>query len=383
MPDAAPLVPHYDGGSLNAVLPAVARSLTEDDADEGLPAAQGRPARRSVVVLVDGLGLELLRRRGGHAPFLRSILPSAVRLSAGFPSTTATSMGTFGTGLTPGEHGLVGYEVLVPGEDRLVNELSWEDGPDPVRWQPHPTVFERLVDGGVGVTRVGPGFFDGSGLTSAALRGGRFVAADSLAARVDATLAALRRSPRELVYLYWGDLDKVGHVEGCASWQWGDELTMIDGELRRLVGSVPADTSVHITADHGMVDAPHALRIDLAHDVELAAGIRHVGGEARALQLYVEAGAAADVCATWHERVGDRSWIRTREEAVAEGWFGRVEPHVLPRIGDVVVAMRDNFAIVDSRRARPKLLALLGLHGSLTADELAVPWLTVPPRAHG
>jgi hypothetical protein len=132
-----------------------------------------------------------------------------------------------------------------------------------------------------------------------------------------------------------------------------------------------------------MVDAPHALRIDLAHDAELAAGIRHVGGEARALQLYVEDGAAADVCVTWHERVGDRSWIRTRDEAVAEGWFGRVEPHVLPRIGDLVVAMRDNFAIVDSRRARPKLLALLGLHGSLTADELAVPWLAVAPRAHG
>jgi hypothetical protein len=383
MPDAAPLVPHYDGGALNAVLPAVARSLTSGDADEVLPGAHGRPARRSVVVLVDGLGLELLRRRGGHAPFLRSVLPSAVRLSAGFPSTTATSMGTFGTGLTPGEHGLVGYEVLVPGEDRLVNELSWEDGPDPVRWQPHPTVFEGLVAAGVGVTRVGPGFFDGSGLTTAALRGGRFVAADGLAARVDATLAALRHGPRELVYLYWGDLDKVGHVEGCASWQWGEELTAIDGELRRLVGSVPADTSVHITADHGMVDAPHALRIDLAHDDELAAGIRHVGGEARALQLYVEEGAAADVRETWHERVGDRSWIRTREQAVAEGWFGRVEPHVLPRIGDLVVAMRENFAIVDSRRARPQLLALLGLHGSLTADELAVPWLAVPPRAHG
>ncbi len=382
-PDPAPLVPHYDGGGLNAVLPAVARTLTGDEPVEGLPLTHGRPARRAVVVLVDGLGLELLRRRGGHAPFLRSILPSALSLSAGFPSTTATSMGSFGTGLAPGQHGLVGYEVLVPGEDRLVNELSWEDGPDPLRWQPNPTVFEDLVGRGVGVTRVGPGFFDGSGLTNAALRGGRFVAADRLAARVDATLAALRRSPRELVHLYWGDLDKVGHVEGCASWQWGDELTAIDGELRRLVGSVPPDTSVHITADHGMVDAPHALRIDLAHDAELAGGIRHVGGEPRAPQLYVEDGAVDDVRATWTARVGDRAWIRSREEATADGWFGPVAPHVAPRIGDLVIAMRDNFAIVDSRRARPQLLALLGLHGSLTIDELAVPWLAVPARAHG
>jgi hypothetical protein len=68
---------------------------------------------------------------------------------------------------------------------------------------------------------------------------------------------------------------------------------------------------------------------------------------------------------------------------VAAGWFGPVSAANRPRIGDVIVAMRQNFAIVDSRRARPQLLALLGLHGSLTADEAAVPLLQVPARAGG
>lgn len=382
MPHDGLLPPRYDQWGLAAVLPAVAGSLgvpTYADSD-GLALA---PARRAVVVLVDGLGYELIRRRGGHAPFLRSLLPSAYRLTAGFPSTTATSMGTFGTGLPPGGHGLLGYEVLVPGEDRLVNELSWEDGPDPLAWQPHPTVFEVAESDGVAVTRVGPGFFDGSGLTQAAVRGGRFRAADSLAARVDASLTALRADRRALVYLYWGDLDKVGHVHGCQSWEWGEELAAIDGELARLVRSVPSDTAVYVTADHGMVDAPHALRIDLAHDADLAAGVRHAGGEARALQLYCEPGAAHDVEQTWRDRVGERAWIRSREQAVAQGWFGPVAPDNLARIGDVVVAMRDNFAIVDSRRARPQLLALVGLHGSLTAEESAVPLFQVPARDSG
>jgi len=379
MPHEGVLTPRYDAAGLAGVLPAVAASLGVDRyaGHDGLALA---PARRAVVVLVDGLGYELVRRRGGHAPFLRSLLPAAHRITAGFPSTTATSMGTFGTGLPPGAHGLLGYEVLVPGEDRLVNELSWEDGPDPLTWQPQPTVFEVAQAEGVEVTRVGPAFFDGSGLTLAAVRGGRFAAADTLAARVDASLAAVRRDRRSLVYLYWGDLDKVGHVHGCQSWEWGDELESIDAELLRLVRSVPSDTAVYITADHGMVDAPHALRIDLAHDPELARGIRHVGGEARALQLYCEDGATADVVQTWRVRIGERAWIRTRDEAVREGWFGPVAPANLARIGDLVVAMRDNFAIVDSRRARPKLLALIGLHGSLTADESAVPLFHVPAR---
>lgn len=403
MPHEGLLHPRYDAAGLAGVLPAVAATLGVDrfaaalagsSPDQAATAPTGPdgidhegnaglafgPSRRAIVVLVDGLGYELIRRRGGHAPFLRSLLPAAYRITAGFPSTTATSMGTFGTGLPPGSHGLLGYEVLVPGEDRLVNELSWEDGPDPLAWQPQDTVFEHAERAGVSVTRVGPGFFDGSGLTRAAVRGGRFKAADTLANRVDASIAAVRASKRSLVYLYWGELDKVGHVHGCQSWEWGDELESIDSELARLCRSVPSDTAVYVTADHGMVDAPHALRIDLAHDPELAAGVRHVGGEPRALQLYCEDGAAADVEQCWTERVGERAWIRSRDEAVREGWFGPVSATNLPRIGDVVVAMRDNFAIVDSRRARPQLLALVGLHGSLTPDESAIPLFHVPAR---
>lgn len=379
-------MPTYDATGLAAVLPAVARSLGVSDAkpcdgrDGQADLLDLPPARRAVVVLIDGLGYDLLRQRSGHAPFLRGLLPAAHRLSAGFPTTTATSMGTFGTGLPPGSHGLVGYEVLVPGEDRLLNELSWDNGPDPRLWQPSPTVFERAVAGGVAVTRIGPGFFGGSGLTTAALRGGTFTAARSLDARVDSTLEALRRSKRALVYVYWGELDKVGHVHGCQSWEWGDELELIDGAMARLAEGVPSDTSVYFTADHGMVDAPHALRVDLAHDAELAQGVRHVGGEPRSLQLYCEPGAADDVLDTWRERVGPRAWVLSRDEAVGHALFGTVSQRVLPRIGDVIVAMRDNFAIVDSRTARPALLALLGLHGSLTAAEMAIPLLQVSAR---
>ena len=254
------------------------------------------PTRRAVTVLVDGLGHDLLVRRAGHAPWLRAHLSATRRVASGFPSTTATSMGTFGTGLAAGAHGMLGYEVLVPGADRLLNELSWEDGPDPRTWQPHETVFEAVAAAGVEVVRVGPAYFDGSGLTNAALRGGRFVAAATLPARVDATLAAVRSAPRALVHLYWGDLDKIGHVHGCDSWQWGDELESIDRELARLAARLPDDCSLTVTADHGMVDSPHELRLDVAHEPLLAAGVRHVTAEARAPQLYVEPGAAATTC---------------------------------------------------------------------------------------
>lgn len=364
-----PVVPRYGQASLPAVLPRVLADLLGD--------GEGPRVSSAVVVLVDGLGARLLERRGGHAPFLRSLLPAGSVVDCGFPTTTATSMGSFGTGLAPGAHGLVGYEVLDPATDRVFNELSWEHGPAPRRWQPHPTLFERAVADGVAVTRIGPGFFDGSGLTEAALRGGRFVAAGSLADRVDAAVRTVREQPRSLVYLYWGDLDKVGHVHGCGSWQWGDELTAVDGELARLARCLPPGTSLHVTADHGMVDVPDSGRLELADAPDLEAGVRLVAGEPRSLQLHVRPGALDDVVAAWRGRFGAGAAVRTRAEAVAERWFGDVRPEVAARIGDVVVAMGPGLSVVDSRRQRPQLVALRGVHGSLTDDEVAVPWLTV------
>lgn len=369
------------------VLPAVAAALgvgvrTPDGSPPRLELAE---ARAAVVVLVDGLGDHLLRRRGGHAPYLRRLAAGGASVGrwavqVGFPTTTATSMGTFGTGELPGSHGLVGLDVLDPGRDVLFNELAWDPEVDPHVWQPVPTVFEQLARAGVEVVRIGPRFFDGSGLTEAALRGGRFVAGESLSERVDAAVEALHRSRRLrgsaarcLVYLYWGDVDKAGHVFGSDSWEWGESLAHVDGALRELVRRVGPQTLLVVTADHGMVDVAMSDRLDLAAEPDLAAGVRHVGGEPRAVQLYCHPGAAADVAAAWHERLGTSMEIILRDDAVRAGWFGPVATHVLPRIGDVIAVARDPVAVVDSRTARPELLRLIGLHGARTAEESLVP----------
>jgi hypothetical protein len=374
---------HAGGGSevapdLGDVLPSVVASL-------GLPVRGPArlplpPARSAVVVLVDGLGEELLASRGGHAPFLRSLragLGQARAVDCGFPSTTATSMGTFGTARRAGEHGLVGMNVLAPDLDLVFSELAWDPRVDPLVWQPGSTVFEDVGATGLPVVMIAPHYFDRSGLTRAALRGARFVAAQTLEQRVDAALAALAAHPRALVYLYWGEVDKVGHVHGCESFEWGKELERVDGELARLVRSCRRDVLVTVTADHGMVDVPHADRVDLADEPELRRGLRHLGGEARALHLYCQPGQVDAVAAAWRARLGPAVEILDRAAAVDRGWFGPVAPHVRPRIGDLLVVAVGRIAIVDSATARPELLRLVGQHGARTPQESRVPVLSI------
>lgn len=367
--------------SLTEVMPAVAQVLgvrfERPGQQDPAGALQLPPARAVVVILVDGLGDLLLSERAGHAPFLRSLrrLPSSAALGVGFPATTVASLGSLGTGLPPGGHGLVALDVLDPARDRMFNELAWDEKVDPRSWQPQDTVFERVAASGLGVVRVGPGHFDGSGLTQAVQRGGRFVAAGTLAARADVVLAAIDSGTVSLAYLYWGELDKAGHERGCSSWQWANELESVDRTVQRLAESLPQDVLLVVTADHGMVDVPFAARLDVAHEPDLAAGVRHVGGEPRALHLYCEPGAAGDVQAAWSERLGAVMEVTSRGQAVAEGWFGAVRERVLPRIGDVVTAATGPVAVVDSRTARAESLRLLGLHGSRTDAERLVPLL--------
>lgn len=371
--------PQYGPGGLAGVLPAVVASLGVPPARDTQPLLQLPPARGAVVALVDGLGYELLLRRGGHAPFLRSLLRGAVRLDAGFPSTTATSMGTFGTGLPPGAHGLVGYDVLIPEADRVFNELSWRAGPEPEDWQPSATVFERLNAAGLPATMIGPAYFDASGLTRAALRGARFRAADAPQDRVPAALAALRAEPRQLVYLYWGEVDRIGHERGCESLEWGLALEEVDAALRELARSLPPGVALYVTADHGMVDVPFESRIDLSAEPALDRGVRHLGGEPRAPMLYVEPGATHDVAQAWRDRLGQLAHVRTREQVLDEAWFGPVTDRVAARIGDIVIACVGEVAVIDPRRHSRTLLSLLGVHGSVTADEMTIPLLQREP----
>jgi hypothetical protein len=375
-------VPDYDR-TIGLVLPAVADAIGARDiiggpaarAALGLPAAQ-----RACVVLVDGLGQLNLSERAGQAPFLRSLLAAGTQLSSGYPSTTAASMGTFGTGTAPGRTGLVGYTARNPATGGLANLVSWDGAGAPREWQREPTVFEQVEAAGIPVTSVGPGRFAGSGLTEAALRGGSYRAAESLADRVDVALFELMGPA--LVYLYWGEVDKVGHHHGWGSRQWGNELATLDRQLARLARSLPRGTTLIVTADHGMVDVDRSQRWDVAQTPALREGVELVAGEPRALHVHVPAGPDSGerlqaVARRWAATLGGAAVVALGDDAVADRWFGPVSEHVRPMIGDVVVAMTGRATVVDSRTQSRMSLELVGVHGSLTPEELTVPLLTL------
>jgi hypothetical protein len=371
--DLRVVLPRYRSAALCDVLPSVACALGVP----GLPdVLRLEPARRVCVFLVDGLGAHLLREHADVAPLLAEALADSGRvLSAGFPSTTAVSLASLGTGLPPGAHGMLGYRLRVPASGELMNMLRWDADVDPLIWQPHETVLQRAERDGVSVSHVSALRFAQSGLTRSGLRGGTFVGADSDDERIRQALDALSRGDRSLVYLYYGDLDFAGHLGGVDSDGWREQLAHVEQLVDTLTRRLPADARLYVTADHGMIDVPHTHRLDVDQDPELRAGVALLGGEGRARHLYAHPGAAPDVLAIWRERLGRHALVRSREAAIAEGWFGpAVDSAMAARIGDVVVALRGDYAVVATRREALES-QLVGMHGSLTEREQHVPLL--------
>jgi hypothetical protein len=288
---------------------------------------------------------------------------------------------------------MLGYTMRVPGvpaaggRERALESLTStpygvpsEDLRDvlpPESVQVVPTLLERAAEQDITVDVVfRPEFID-SALTRATLRGGRFTGADSIEEHVRSVGERMRGSSRGVVATYYPGIDAAGHSAGVGSDLWREELSAADRFVSGLIDVLPESGALFVTADHGMVDLQPEEKLDLADEPRLAAGVRLLAGEARARHVYTEDGAAGDVLAAWRERLGDRMWIVSRDEAIAAGWFGpRVDERVRERIGDVVAAASGPVGIFE-RAVDPYQPTLVGHHGSMTPAEQLVPLVEI------
>ncbi|MCP3988504.1 MAG: alkaline phosphatase family protein [Actinomycetia bacterium] len=357
-----PTLPTFGHGCITDLLPA----FLGIGGDSPLPVAYPTSGPRVLLVL-DGLGWEQMKARPELTPTLSAMVGGPITTTA--PSTTATALTSITTGLTPSEHGLVGYRMRV--DDDVLNCLRWGTGANPdARAIIPPTVLQpiRPFMGEV-VPLVTRAEFTRSGFSEAHLRGGRFVGYRTSATMVH-EIARQIREGEPLVYAYYDGVDKVAHEYGLGS-VYDAEVAYVDRLVADVVSAVPTGTTVLVTADHGQVDCGGGL-VQIAEEV--LAHTAGLSGEGRFRWLHAEPGrieSLYEAATTYH---GIDSWVVGIEQMADEHWFGHtLGEDVRSRLGDVALLPIGPHAFDDPADGGP--FQLIGRHGSLTSAEMLVPCL--------
>jgi hypothetical protein len=359
-----PLLPSYDGACITNVVPALLHP--SDVAPSWLPAS-AMGAERIVLLVLDGLGWNQLTPRRASTPTLSGLDGGPITTVA--PSTTATALTSISTGLPPGEHGIVGYRMAVHGE--VLNVLRWNTAAGDARQTiPPGKVQVHPAFGGQRPPVVTRAEFERSGFTLAHLDETRFTGYRTLGT-LAAEVVRLARSGEPFVYAYYEGLDKVSHEYGLRA-QYDEELRWIDHLVATLLERLPSGTVLVVTADHGQVEVPADHVIELPGEVQ--SHVATQSGEGRFRWLHARGGRAGAMLDAARGSLGHVAWVRSREEAIAEGWYGPVVTDAAAsRLGDVLLAAKGTAAFHDHNDTGPYVL--VGRHGSLTEDEMLVPLL--------
>jgi hypothetical protein len=361
-----PTVPAYGGGCIDQVVPAVLRG---GDAPPWMP-APAAGAAQVVLLVLDGLGWAQLNERPGLAPTMTSMEGGPITTVA--PSTTAAALTSITIGAPPAVHGIVGYRLRVTGQsgDAILNILRWKTGAGDARVALPPEAFQPLEPFASTkppvVTRADVAE---SGFTRAHMAGARMYGW-RMPSTLVATVGALLRDGERFVYAYYDGVDKVAHEFGFGP-TYDAEVVAADRLVHDLIDVLPPGAALLVVSDHGQVDVGDRV-LSLAPDV---AGLTNfLSGEGRFRWLHARPGMQDRLAEAAHRSYDGMAWVRTREEAVAEGWFGgELAPHVALRLGDVVIAPRDPVAILDA--GDPGEQWMRCRHGSLTPEEMLVPLL--------
>jgi predicted AlkP superfamily pyrophosphatase or phosphodiesterase len=320
---------------------------------------------KNVVLLVlDGMGMEALK---AHSPngFLAN--NCVAQLSSVYPCTTVSALTTLETGLTPIEHGWLGwahyFKELGKSVELYTNKESGTEksvSESFISWQTigFKNIFTQIQEANASIEccRVSPfGEYQ----------------CDTNEAICNHIEALCKKDGRRYIYAYHFQPDKDMHHTGCYSERTKANITLFNLQIEQMAKSL-TDTLLIITADHGLVDTKLL-------DIEDYPEIWHClyappTREPRSLSFFVKDECKAIFPEIWIKYFKDSFIFMTGDEAFENTYFGSGRPHKRARefLGDYVAIATGDLSIW-FRNENGVVPDYIGLHAGLCHDEMVVP----------
>jgi hypothetical protein len=355
-------------------------------ADDLLPGDAFKGVKKVVLILLDGLGYNSLQKFGRHArPHLLDHATACSKLTSVSPSTTSSVLCTLSTGAPPALHGILGYRLLLPKENELVDIIAYKRAYsdkilqiDPFLQMLAPPAFPLLTEKGISNCVLTRDRYARSPFSRMIYRECEVRSYFDLS---DLCVMARRIIERyRFTFIYWDVLDTLGHIYGIDTEECFTEIDHLDRLISEEIveRSKAKDTLFLVTSDHGHIDTTPDRRVRFNDHPELLEMLRALpGGDARLPYLYVKKGKVDGALDYLDANSKGISAIIDKKYAIRSGLFGAtaMSPEAESRIGDLIIVPKDNWKFVYFYKEGQR--DLIGRHGGLSPDEMYVPLIAI------
>jgi len=311
-----------------------------------------------VVILYDGMGYNLINRILEDNSFLRKHLIRAI--SSVSPSTTTAATTSIRSGLTPMEHGWLGWDLYFKKENKIVTMFTnkYKDTDKDAntyhlghKYYPYIEIVDKIKENNYAKNILPFGerpYFD-------------------LNDMLDRIYYECKKDNKKYLYAYYSNPDSIMHEYGTDSEESIKMFKIINDKTEELYNKIDKDTIIIITADHGHLNNEGILLDNYPEFKNILD--KDIWIEGRFCSFSTN---NKDKFRELFNKYFSKDFkLYTKEEIIESKIFGIGEEHPLFRdsLGDFIAVGITNKYF----RYSDKSVNLKSMHAGITEDEMLVP----------
>lgn len=381
------VIPNYKNGSIVNLMSSIQTSL--GDRNEYAPLKNldlklFKESKNIILMVIDGLGYEYLLKNKKKTFFEDK---SITRITSAFPSTTASGITTFMTGVAPQQHGITGWFMYMkelnsvvkplPSSFRGSDEKFSELGLNSKEIYDQNNIFSKLKIRSYVILEKSLLDSDYNSILNKDAKVIKYQDTNLNSFFKETRKIVSSNNKRKFIYTYWPHFDKIFHHKGEESKELTRHFKMIEKKISTFTKSLKGtNTTLIITADHGLIDTKTIL-LDNHPKLKETLSLP-LCGEPRLVYCYVKPSKKKEFERYIKTEMSRYCSLHKSSDLVRKNYFGlfKSHKHLSGRIGDYILMMKENYAIKDFVNGEKRKIKKAS-HGGISAKEMYVPLIVI------